>query len=227
MAENRKIRIVFLCSGGGGNLRFIYSSIKNGWINGEIVSVLTDRLCQANTFAQQVNLENRKITFNDTNQNELLRNLNHLNPDIIITTVHKILCPAIVESYRGKLINLHYSLLPAFGGTIGERPIRSAVDYGARFTGVTVHYVDETVDGGRPITQAVIPIKLSDSNHLIELSFRAGCIALMNAINIITNKESEYHEFSQLTIFLNTLTISGSKKIPTTLNNEIFWKSIS
>lgn len=188
MADTDKKRIVFLCSGGGGNLRFTQYAIEREWIqNAKIVSVLTDRECQANNFASQRGIENRCIDFDGDTQEVLLQELLRLDPDVIVTNVHKILCSSVVSRYRGRLINLHYSLLPAFGGMIGEKPVRAALDYGAQFTGVTVHWVDESLDGGRPIIQVAIPLDSTEENFksLMNLVFRCGCIALMASINFL------------------------------------------
>lgn len=77
-------------------------------------------------------------------QAPLLAALAQHRPDLVITTVHRILAEPVTSRYQGRLINLHYSLLPAFGGAIGIRPVRDALAYGSRFTGVTVHRVDAT-----------------------------------------------------------------------------------
>ncbi len=181
-------KIVFLCSGGGGNLRFLYEAITRRWIEGTTIdAVLCDRPCPAHDFALAHGLQGEVIDFADPEQRELGIRLAHLAPDIIVTNVHKILRPTIVEAHRGKLVNLHYSLLPAFGGVIGMRPVKAALAYGARFAGVTAHHVTEHVDAGAPIVQVVIPLEAGEdfSDTLAHLVFRSGCLALLAAIDSI------------------------------------------
>ncbi|WP_151448111.1 phosphoribosylglycinamide formyltransferase [Lacisediminimonas profundi] len=223
-------RIVFLCSGGGGNLRFVHKAIELGLIaDAQIVAVLTDRDCPANAFATSVGIANRSIAFRDDGQRSLLAALDEHEPDLVITTVHKILHPSVVEKYRGRLINLHYSLLPAFGGEIGVRPVQAALAYGARFTGVTVHLVDETVDGGRPVVQAVIPTSPGDEDFdaLMNLVFRCGCIALLMAIAVRLNGWPAFPG-SSLQLMQRMCCFSAAVSLPgEVLSDEKFWQAIA
>jgi phosphoribosylglycinamide formyltransferase-1 len=177
-------RLVFLCSGGGGNLRFIHHAVTCGWLgNSILVGIVTDRECGAEAHARQHSIGHLRADFSDPAQTELLAALESFNPDFVITTVHRILQKGIVQRYKGKLINLHYSLLPAFGGTIGSRPVKDALAYGVKFGGVTAHLVDETLDGGKPVVQAVIPLRESyDADSVMDIVFRCGCLTLGSAI---------------------------------------------
>ncbi|SFG21135.1 Folate-dependent phosphoribosylglycinamide formyltransferase PurN [Duganella sp. CF458] len=185
VADHRK-RVVFLCSGGGGNLRFIHQAMAQGWFGAvALAAVITDRECPANAFARSVGIHETCIDFSDAGQAALLAALDAFQPDLVITTVHRILAGAVTDQYRGRLVNLHYSLLPAFGGAIGARPIRDALAFGVRFVGVTVHDVDETLDGGKPLVQAVIPVRDGDdADQLMDLVFRCGCLALAAGVNL-------------------------------------------
>jgi phosphoribosylglycinamide formyltransferase-1 len=181
--QNSK-RLVFLCSGGGGNLRFIHQSITRGWLGDvTLVSVITDRECGATAYARQHSINHSCVNFSESGQAALLATLESLRPDLVITTVHRILQKGIVQRFEGKLINLHYSLLPAFGGTIGSRPVQDALAYGVKFAGVTAHLVDETLDGGKPLVQAAIPLRESDdTDSVMDVVFRCGCLALGSAM---------------------------------------------
>jgi phosphoribosylglycinamide formyltransferase-1 len=186
MEKNTNKKIVFLCSGGGGNLRFIDIVIKQNWVhNASIVKVITDRNCQANAYATNVGIDNSIMDFSPEGQYGVLKVLNEVQPDIIVTTIHKILIDPIVSIFGGKLINLHYSLLPAFGGVIGMSPVQNAIDYGAKFTGVTAHLVTSNVDQGKPIVQVVIPTGNESLESLSSVVFKSGCLALITAVQII------------------------------------------
>lgn len=200
------LKIAFLCSGGGGNLRFIAKVISLGWIsNVKISGVITDRKCLANKFAKENNIYTSVVNFSEKNQLNLINELNRLDVDIIISTVNKILLPVVVDAFKGSLINLHYSLLPAFGGSIGTTPVKFALTYGAQFVGTTVHLIDTLVDSGTPLVQAVIPVKAGDNvGSLIDIVFRCGCITLLNCIQILRPEVRQPAH-----VYRSLLTISG------------------
>jgi phosphoribosylglycinamide formyltransferase-1 len=72
----------------------------------------------------------------------------------------RLLSAAFVAAYRGRILNIHPSLLPAFPGLESQR---QAIDHGAKFSGCTVHFVDENLDAGPIILQAAVPIRDDDT----------------------------------------------------------------
>ena len=72
----------------------------------------------------------------------------------------RLLSPCFLEEFRGRVLNIHPSLLPAFPGLDAQR---QAVEHGVRVSGCTVHFVDETLDGGPIIAQRVVPVLDSDT----------------------------------------------------------------
>jgi phosphoribosylglycinamide formyltransferase-1 len=181
------LRIVFLCSGGGGNLRFIAQTIRDGLLSdADIVGVITDRECPAGSFARQNNLPVWEHDFSEAGQPYVEKRLVALDPEIIISNVHRILSPTIVKSFQGRLINLHYSLLPSFGGVIGAKALSQALNYGAQLVGTTVHMVDDHVDAGTPLVQAAVPVRANDDlPTLMDVVFRVGCMTLFAGIQSI------------------------------------------
>lgn len=230
MAANHTRRVVFLCSGGGGNLRFVHQAIAQGWLGAvELAAVFTDRECPANAFARDAGFHEACIDFSDTGQESLLSALDDFQPDLVITTVHRILAGAVTDKYRGRLVNLHYSLLPAFGGAIGARPVREALAFGARFVGVTVHDVDETLDGGKPLVQGVIPVRDGDdADKLMDLVFRCGCLALAAGVKLrlhgqdATGQAGEEAVLLKQRLCLFSTAVSGFPQIET----EAFWTGL-
>lgn len=175
-------RIVFLCSGGGGNLRFIVQALALGTLDAAVCAVFTDRECLANRFAREHGITTAVLDFAG-GQAAVIAALNDVGADIVVTNVHRILSEPIVVAYRGRLVNLHYSLLPAYGGVIGTRPIEMALADGVKFIGVTSHHVDVAVDAGRPIAQAVIPVAPEDTvEDLMDTVFQSGCLSLLEAL---------------------------------------------
>ena len=79
---------------------------------------------------------------------------------IVLAGFMRLLNPGFVKKWKGKIINIHPSLLPSFKGA---HAIEQAYNYGVKYTGVTVHYVDTGMDTGKIIAQEVVPIKKSDS----------------------------------------------------------------
>ncbi len=185
------LRVVFLCSGGGGNLRFIAEAIHLGILeNSEICGVITDRECPASIFAKLNNIPVSECDFSENNQPDVMKRLIELDPGVIVSNVHKILSPVVVDSFYGKLINLHYSLLPAFGGVIGAKALNQALDYGVQLVGTTVHLVDDLLDGGSPIIQAAIPVSQGDEvPTLMDIVFRTGCISLLTGMRLIRDEK--------------------------------------
>lgn len=72
----------------------------------------------------------------------------------------RLLSPQFIETYRGRILNIHPSLLPAFPGLDAQR---QAIEHGVKLSGCTVHFVDETLDGGPIITQRVVPVHDDDA----------------------------------------------------------------
>src|SRR5206468_3411391 len=72
----------------------------------------------------------------------------------------RLLSPSFINAFRNRILNIHPSLLPAFPGLDAQR---QAIEHGVKFSGCTVHFVDETLDGGPIVTQRVVPVLDSDT----------------------------------------------------------------
>jgi len=188
-------KICFLASGNGGNLKFFYFAAAQNSTHNFQLAAIADRECGSLEFSKNKGLERYIINYNSTNSLELNLALEKIKPDIIITNWHKIIDRDTVRKYMGKMINLHYSLLPAFAGLIGIEPIKLAYAQGCKYIGPTCHYVDENLDAGKIISQAIfatdIPI-----DRAVELMFRKGCLVLLNSVHQLfssppaTNKQT-------------------------------------
>ncbi|MDQ7057292.1 MAG: formyltransferase family protein [Ghiorsea sp.] len=182
------MKICFLASGGGGNLKFFHLSDELNILQNVELYVIADRECGSVEYARKHNIYTKIITYNRGYNNTLLDELAYINPDIIITNWYKIIDENIVSLYKGRLINLHYSLLPAFAGLIGLAPIEEAYKKKCKYIGVTCHYVDTGVDSGEVISQAVvkadIPIQLA-----IQKTFEKGCLILLNSVIRLSQDE--------------------------------------
>ena len=72
----------------------------------------------------------------------------------------RLLSPCFIEAFRGRILNIHPSLLPAFPGLDAQR---QALEHGVKVSGCTVHFVDETLDGGPIIAQRAVPVMEGDT----------------------------------------------------------------
>jgi len=182
------MKLCFLSSSNGGNFKFFHLAQEKGILRNIELSLIADRDCRALEYAIENGIKHKRIKYRRDYNEELLNTLEEVEPDIIVTTWNKIIDNYTVTKFQGKLINLHYSLLPAFAGLIGTEPIVKAYERNCQFIGVTCHYVDEGVDTGKIISQAVIkkdvPIELA-----IPRIFRMGCLILLNSILLITNED--------------------------------------
>ena len=178
------MNIVFLCSGNGGNMKFIHV-INNKFpvrVNLNISGVICDRDCGALEYAKKNNILTKKHSFKRDSQsnNELIEILKKMNGDIVITNVHRIISKEVLDAFSTKFLNVHYSILPAFAGTIGMDTVDAAIEKGCKFLGSTSHEVSEDVDAGPIKSQAVFP-NLEQEN-VYDLIFKCGCLSLLSGL---------------------------------------------
>lgn len=197
------MKICFLVSGGGGNYKFLHLAIKKNILKNITISVLADRECKGLEYAKGNAIVSKLINYNRNSILELSEELKNLKPDIIVTNWHKIIDHQTVKNYSGKMINLHYSLLPSFGKMIGIAPIEEVFKKNCKYAGTTCHYVNENVDDGQIIAQAIVRTELGLDKTIKEV-FRKGCLILLNSlielshenlINIEDNLKFEYSPY--------------------------------
>lgn len=220
--------LVFLCSGGGGNLRFVHQALVRGWLSGwQRIVVLADRECGAIEYARQQGLEWACLDFRQPGQGAVLTAMQAYAPDAVVTTVHRILSKEVVATFAGRLFNLHYSLLPAFGGTIGAAPVEAAMQYGVCLGGATVHAVTEELDGGQPLVQLAIPLSRQENrDEVMDCEFRAGCMALLVALRALDDPAGLNWEGMMVKLKGRQALLNPSMPLPEAMADELFWASI-
>jgi phosphoribosylglycinamide formyltransferase-1 len=223
------ISVVFLVSGGGGTLKFLNESMKLGYVpNVEIKSVISDRVCGAYEYAQKEKLPARLITYTRQNNEELRAILKELSPDIIVTTFYKILDPLLVQEFENKLVNLHYSLLPAFKALIGMKTIDEAIKLNSRFIGGTLHLVDAEVDNGKIVSQFVLPLKYPVNTHEVQnIEFRASCFLFLNYLCTMGKDDDTGPSKGNINIISNAVYFEPEIVFDTDAMDENFWNKIS
>ncbi|ABK44817.1 formyltetrahydrofolate-dependent phosphoribosylglycinamide formyltransferase [Magnetococcus marinus MC-1] len=159
-------RIGVLISGSGSNLQALIDGVKSGFIPAEIALVISNKAdAYGLTRAREAGIETRVVdhkTFEGRSpfEHELIRALDDAGVELVcLAGFMRVLTPLFVRHYLGRLINIHPSLLPAFAGLHVQQ---RAIDAGVRFSGCTVHFVEEEVDAGPIIAQAVVPVLPSD-----------------------------------------------------------------
>ena len=99
-------------------------------------------------------------------EEDIIRTIQPYGIDLIaLAGFMRILSPRFVRHYKNKILNVHPALLPAFPGM---HAARQALEYGVKFTGCTVHFVDEGVDTGPIIQQSVVPVNEDDTEDSLQ-----------------------------------------------------------
>lgn len=174
------IKIAVFASGSGGNFEAIVKKIKEGYIeNCEISLLITDK---KNIYvldrAEKYKIKSKTIIpieyeNKEKYEEEILKCLKENNIDFIVLAGYmRLIGKTLLDFYEGKMINIHPSILPAFKG---KDAIQMALDYGVKYTGVSIHWVDSGMDTGKIIEQEVVRVEtgetydsLSSKIHKIE-----------------------------------------------------------
>jgi phosphoribosylglycinamide formyltransferase-1 len=160
-------RIAILISGRGSNMLALLDAARDGLIPGaEIALVVSDhagapgvRLAQERGINTVV--VERGTMMRPAHMARIVSTLREHKIDLVcLAGFMRLLSFDFIAAYRGRIVNIHPSLLPAFPGL---HPHRQAIEYGVRVSGCTVHFVDETTDGGPIIEQRVVPVHDDDT----------------------------------------------------------------
>ncbi len=216
--------IVFLVSGNGGTLIFVYQAIKHLNLEAKVTKIIADRDCGAVSYAIKENIP-QIILAKENFEENLITELGSANPDIIITNIHKILSQKIIKAFEGKFVNLHYSLLPAFGGLIGMKTIAEAKKQNCRFIGATVHRVNEFVDAGEILYQVSMPINWTTAIDIEDSIFKAASMILLAHIkDLILSSQKDTDEIIDLNN--NKIYFSPSIQMDHIFLDNSFWLKI-
>lgn len=183
-----RIKILFLVSGNGGTLKFVHHAMKTLNLDAEIVAAISDRECGAIDFSCKIMIPCHIFKPWKEKLHEITEEIIKYSPDIVVTNIHKILPIEIITCCNAKFVNLHYSLLPAFGGVVGFKTLELAKEANTKIIGATCHFVTEDLDGGDVISQAAIPVDWNDSfNEISNKVFRIACESILNGILILSD----------------------------------------
>ena len=197
------LKIVVCVSGGGTNLQAIIDSIESGKLqNTEIVGVISNNpgayaLERAkNAGVKGICVSPKSFADREEFNKAFLEALNDFNPDLVVLAGFLVVIPKIViEAYRGRIINIHPSLIPSFCGTgyYGLKVHEAALKRGVKITGATVHYVDEGTDTGPIIMQKAVEVLDGDTPEILQrrVMEQAEWIILPESIGLIAKETKE------------------------------------
>ncbi len=166
-------RIAVGVSGSGSNLRALHARIERGALNAEIALVFADRPCAALDWATEAGIDTaciedlgaRDLDLRARADGILAETLSALEIDVVVLAgFMRLVGPALLTAFPGGVLNVHPSLLPAFPGAHG---VRDALGAGASVTGVTVHLVDDTLDGGPIVLAEPVPVVPGDTEEAL------------------------------------------------------------
>jgi phosphoribosylglycinamide formyltransferase-1 len=182
-----KLRIGVLVSGRGSNLQAVLDSIAAGRLAAEVAVVISNRAeAPALERAAAAGVPTCCLLARDypdraAHHAAIAETLSDHGVDLVVTAgFNRILAPGFLRRFAGRIINVHPSLLPAFAGTLHAQA--EALTYGVKITGCTVHFVDETVDGGPIIAQTAVPVHDDDTEETLTARILAEEHRLLPAV---------------------------------------------
>lgn len=161
------LKLGVLISGSGSNLQSIIDNIEKGYLKAAIKVVICNKPDAFGIKRAQkhgipvVVLKHEDFGTREDYDRELIRILKSNDVDLVVLAgFMRILTPAFLKAFHQRVINIHPALLPSFPGTHGQK---DAFEYGVKFSGCTVHFVDEGVDTGPIIIQSIVPVLPDDT----------------------------------------------------------------
>ena len=160
-------RIAILISGRGSNMIALSKAVARGEVPGaEIVLVVSDKpdaagLNAASGLGIETVVIQRRGRSREEHEAEIIAALRERKVDLVCLAGYmRLLSSCFIEAFPHRILNIHPSLLPAFPGLDAHH---QALAHGVEFSGCTVHFVDDTLDGGPIIAQRVVPVLDNDS----------------------------------------------------------------
>lgn len=195
------LNILVCVSGGGTNLQAIIDAIDNGSIRNTCIKCVISNNEGAyalerakNAGIEGVCVSPKNFETREAFNQAFLDKVKEVNPDLIVLAGFLVVIPPeMIQEYRGKIINIHPSLIPSFCGTgyYGLKVHEKALERGVKVTGATVHFVDEGTDTGPIILQKAVYIEKDDTPKTLQqrVMEQAEWVILPQAIDMIANNQ--------------------------------------
>lgn len=189
--------ISVLVSGRGTNFQSIANAIRDGTIpDSKIVAVISDKKnAYALKRAEKEGIENIFIDPEEYGSREdfdqqVIRILDEKKTDLVLLAGYlRIISDPLIEAYKGRIINIHPSLLPSFKGLHAHR---QTLEYGVKVSGCTVHFVEPSLDSGPIIIQRTVPVLPDDNEESLSARIlKEEHIAYPEAVRLFVEKKLE------------------------------------
>ncbi len=165
-------KIAVLISGNGSNLEAIINACKDNIINGSVDIVISNNpdaygIQRAKNHSLDYKIiDNNKFETREDFDRALVEELKYSNPDLIVLAgFMRILTPVVIEAFKNKIINIHPSLLPKYPGLDTHN---SVIKNGDLKHGVTIHFVNEVLDGGQIIAQGELSVNPNETEKQLK-----------------------------------------------------------
>ncbi len=193
------LEVLVLVSGGGTNLQAIIDAVDAGLVtNTRIIGVISNN---KNAYALEraekhgiasLCISPKDFSSRDEFNKKFMEAVDGFHPDLIVLAGFLVVIPpAMIETYRNRIINIHPSLIPAFCGTgfYGLKVHEAALARGVKVVGATVHFVDEGTDTGPIILQKAVEVEQGDTPEVLQkrVMEQAEWKILPQAIDLIAN----------------------------------------
>lgn len=163
---SERARLGILISGRGSNMLALIQAVQSGRLDATVALVLSNvqgaaGLEKAQAHGIETLVISHKGMSREEHEQRVVAALKERRVDLVCLAGYmRLLSPYFISQFPQRILNIHPSLLPAFPGLDAQR---QALAYGVKYSGCTVHFVDETLDGGPIIAQAVVPVHDDDT----------------------------------------------------------------
>lgn len=207
------LKLGVLASGRGSNFQAIIDAVEKGFLQAEIVLLITDNeaaFAADRAKKHKINhlyINPKEFSTKEAFFEKIVDELKKKKVELVILAgFMRIVRKPLLDAFPKRIMNIHPSLLPAFPGLHGQK---QAIDYGARISGCTVHFVDEGTDTGPIIIQAAVPVSPDDtedslSGKILELEHKI----FPEAIKLFSEERLEVR--GRKVIIKNYEAVSGS-----------------
>jgi len=171
-SEKQPLRLAVLASGRGSNLQAILDSIRDGDLFAKVVVVISDNpeayaleRARSQGIPAVAALPSAYTSKAEYEQQLLAASCEAYQAEVVVLAGYmRLLGSVFLTKYHNRVVNIHPALLPAFPGLHAHR---QAIEYGVRFSGCTVHFVDQGMDTGPIILQAVVSVEPDDTEETL------------------------------------------------------------
>lgn len=167
----KRLNLGIMASGRGSNFDAIYAAIERKDLDADIKVLISDKKeALVLNKAEEKNIPAIHIDPQDFNtrqeyETQIVNKLLEFGVDIVVLAGYmRLVGSTLLKTFPNRIVNIHPSLLPAFKGLNAQK---QALDYGVKYTGCTVHIVDEGMDTGPIIMQSIVPVYLDDTEDIL------------------------------------------------------------